>query len=114
MFINAAKGMFSLIVDIKKVRQKASVVIKAEASSIEDLLVAWLRELLYHHSVKEMLFSSFEVKLFSEKRLEGRARGEAIDPSRHTIKREVKAATYHGLRCEKRGGGWEAEVIFDL
>ena len=42
------------------------------------------------------------------------ARGEPIDPERHELDMEVKAITYHGLKVERDGDGWLAEVIVDL
>jgi len=37
-----------------------------------------------------------------------------LDLSRHTLKTEIKAVTYHGLEVKKTGQGWEAQVIFDI
>jgi SHS2 domain-containing protein len=40
--------------------------------------------------------------------------GEAIDPARHCLATEVKAATAHGLRVVRCGDGWEAHVTLDV
>ena len=42
------------------------------------------------------------------------ARGEPVDPERHELDMEIKAITYHGLKVERDGDGWLAEVIVDL
>jgi SHS2 domain-containing protein len=40
--------------------------------------------------------------------------GEPIDPARHALGADVKAATLYGLRVEPRPDGWEAEVTLDV
>ena len=46
--------------------------------------------------------------------LKATARGEEVDHDRHELDMEVKAITYHGLKVEREGDGWLAEVIVDL
>jgi SHS2 domain-containing protein len=60
-----------------------------------------------------LLFGQFEVHV-SEAGLTGSAWGEPLDRARHNMEHEVKAITYHGLRVEKIGEEWEAEVIVDI
>jgi SHS2 domain-containing protein len=40
--------------------------------------------------------------------------GEPIDPAKHALGADVKAATLYGLRVERRGDEWEAEVTLDV
>jgi SHS2 domain-containing protein len=40
--------------------------------------------------------------------------GEKLDPLKHTIKREVKAATYHNLSIIKENNVYSAAIIFDI
>jgi SHS2 domain-containing protein len=46
--------------------------------------------------------------------LRAAAWGEPVDPARHELDHEVKAITYHGLKLERDGDGWLAEVIVDI
>jgi SHS2 domain-containing protein len=48
--------------------------------------------------------------------LEARLAGERIDPARHRLESDVKAATAHDLRVRQLqgGGGWEAAVTLDV
>ena len=39
---------------------------------------------------------------------------QPVDPARHEFDMEIKAITYHGLKVERDGDGWLAEVIVDL
>jgi SHS2 domain-containing protein len=40
--------------------------------------------------------------------------GETLDPDRHELDHEVKAATHHGLTLDRDGNEWVAEVILDI
>ena len=114
LFVNSAFGMFEIIADLNAVNPKESIQIKTEASGYEELLVSFLRELLYLYSVKEILFKDFTIKSLSENHLHAEARGEKISPQKHTLKAEIKAVTYHQLKIEKKPTGYQAQLIFDI
>jgi SHS2 domain-containing protein len=54
------------------------------------------------------------VSKISSDSLEAEVKGESYDARRHDLQSEIKAATYHGLQIERKGEGWEAQVIFDV
>jgi SHS2 domain-containing protein len=111
LFANAAEAMFSLIADLPTVKPVGEVEVRLEAEDLPTLLLRWLSELLYLHETQRLLFSSFEVQVVGTS-LEGRARGEAIDKTRHELKLVIKAVTRHGLTVDPGKG--IAEVIFDI
>ena len=114
LFVEAAQALFAVIVeDLSTVRPSRSVAVRLEADDRDLLLFDWLKELLYHFDAEHMLLGRFEVKV-SDKGLTGTAWGEPLDRTRHVLEHEVKAITYHGLRVEKVGEEWEAEVIVDI
>jgi SHS2 domain-containing protein len=47
-FSNAAKAMFSLITDLRKVRSTHKIEIEIVVADRPSLLMDWLNELLYH------------------------------------------------------------------
>ena len=112
-FANAAYALFSLIVDVKDVGDSVCREVEVTAENREDLLVAWLNELLYLFEVENLLFSRFTVAELNEIRLRSKCYGEVIDPLRHKIKMGVKAATYHMLKIE-RVNGCRVQVLFDI
>jgi len=114
LFERAAWGLFAILTDPETVAPREAVSFELEAPDVQALLVRWLSELNYYHITKRWVFSRFEVQQFSERHLVAQARGEPIDPARHTIYTEVKAITYHGLKLERRDGQWYARIIFDL
>lgn len=119
VFANAAYGMFSIITNVNMISQKkSSGKIRLERSSVEELLVAWLNELLYYVNEKKTLFSKFDIRI-EEDILKAKAYGEKLNASKHMIKREIKAATYHQLALKRmvladNSIRWQAEVIFDV
>lgn len=116
-FCEAAKAMFSVMVELADVKPVGEVKIIVEADSMEDLFVRWLNELLSEASLNNVLFSKFKVKIEKEKEgfvLKGIAYGEKIDLKRHKLKTEVKGATYSGLKVAKENGKFIAQCVVDV
>jgi SHS2 domain-containing protein len=114
LFARAAWGMFSLVTDVDAIRLVDIVDIELEAPDLFALMVRWLSELNYRHVTEHRLFGKFEIIDMNEEWLAGVVRGERLDPTRHQIFTEIKAVTFHGMRLERGGEGWEAQIIFDL
>ncbi|HEX9580670.1 MAG TPA: archease, partial [Gemmatimonadales bacterium] len=103
----------------------ASAVTPAETRTIRvtgtdqaELLLAFLRALLEQYYLDRFVPAVAEV---SEPTggtdgpdVSATIRGESFDPSRHEQQPEVKAVTRHGLKVERTGTGWTAEVVFDV
>lgn len=114
LFISAAEGLFDEITEREDLSCIESFDIEVEGTDREELLINWLRELLYLHQVKGMLLKSFSISSINDNYLSGTAEGEGFYAGRHIIKREIKAATYHELSILQEEGRWTARVIFDL
>src|SRR5690348_15738658 len=109
VFIDAARGLFSMIVrDPDTIRPVDAVSIELEAPALDLLLFDWLSELVYLYETRHLLLGEFDVQL-SESHLTAIARGEPLDRTRHELEHEVKAITYHGLKVEQTSDGWLAE-----
>jgi len=117
VFINAAKGMFEIIAGGNRdLKENFYAKIKLEAKSLEDLLIAWLNELLYLSEVKLVILNKFIIKELSDGQIKAEVGGTKINHLSIRIKREVKAVTYHRLEIKKdeESGLWRAQVIFDI
>jgi SHS2 domain-containing protein len=114
LFANAARAMFDQITDIKKLKGVDKHRIRVKGSDWADLMVNWLRELLYFWTVKEKLVKSVDIVSISEAKLSAVITTETFDTARHSINNEIKAVTYHQIKVEYSAKGWEAQVIFDL
>ena len=111
-FVNAARGMFSVITEIDNVNETESRRVEVNADDIEGLLFEWLNSLLYYFDVENLFFSGFDIIEFDDTRLVAECRGEKYDPSRHRLKTGVKSATYHLLEIDREKN--RVRVIFDI
>ena len=116
LFENAARAMFDLICDRRTVRPRRAVRIVVRGESLEDLLVRWLSELLFRLETQGLLFTSFAVERVDRTLLlaRGVARGETIDRSRHALRHEIKAVTYHQIRLIRGRSAWRVRIVFDV
>jgi SHS2 domain-containing protein len=88
-----------------------------ESEDGESLLVDYLNEIIFRFDTRRLLPASLEVaeaSLGRPSRLKGELRGEILDPRKHRLKTEIKAATFHALQIRRAAAGLEAEVVFDL
>lgn len=118
MLINAAKGMFSLIVDRRTVRPVIEKRIEITGADYEEITINWLREIHYIHQSAFFLFRDFICETIDEADKKTiavfTARGEPVDDSRHNIFLDIKLVTYHMFCVKNTGGIWEGRVIFDI
>jgi len=88
--------------------------INVVSSSDEDLLVDWLAEVIATIGTHGELYGNIEISEIGEHFAGGVLHGEMVDPARHDLRFDVKAATYHGLSVNKTTDGFRGRVIFDL
>ena len=113
LFEGTALAMTSLMVDTSRVGKSVTKNVELEADDLDELMFMWLNEILYIVNTEEIIFCEFSVDV-NGNRLEGSMRGEPLDFSKHEIKDEIKAATYHELTVKREGELWEVRVIFDV
>jgi SHS2 domain-containing protein len=115
-FESAAQGMFSIITDLEKIKAVGEYEIQLKAQDPEQLLVDWLSELLYIHSISQIMFSEFALDIRNEGDtwlLEGHAKGESFDSEKHPYHTEIKAVTHHILKVNI-DDICEIQVLFDI
>jgi SHS2 domain-containing protein len=113
LFVNAAEGMCALYFDLGAVHPREERQVAAEGYDREEVLVDWLRQLLYGVEVDHFLPCRFEVTRLGDTRLGAVVWGETYDPARHRWRTGIKAVTYHDLHIAQEEGGWTVTVIFD-
>jgi SHS2 domain-containing protein len=118
LFERAAEGTFRVLTDLAAVRPDEDTSFSVEGRDREALMVRWLSALNYRHTVDHQLYCAFAVEQIAETAdgvaLTATARGEAIDPARHTVYTEIKAVTFHGMEIRETDPGWTVQVIFDM
>jgi len=111
-FANAAYGLFSIIAELKTVKEIESRQLELNEEALEALLFEWLNRLIYLFDVEMLLLKRFDIRDFDGRGLKAICYGEKYDPSRHQLKTGVKSATYHMLKIDR--GKNQVRVIFDV
>ena len=85
-------------------------------SDRELLLMRFLNELIYLRDAEDLLLRPRRVECRADGAIELAAElaGETLDPARHGLGCDVKAATAHGLSLTRKDGGWQASVTLDV
>jgi SHS2 domain-containing protein len=117
-FEGAARALFSLLAEPKSVRTLVEERVEAGAPGLEELLVAFLNELISVADIRKLVFGDVQVEIvegFSDPfRLTAWAKGELFDPARHDFTVLPKGATYTQLRVARDGGRWIAQCVVDV
>lgn len=113
LFGNSAYALFDLMTDMDKVRVQDRLPLEVEGVDRDDLMVNWMRELLYLYQGSGYLLKEFRFNDVKDDRVRGEVAGEKFDPDRHEIKREIGSVAYHQSRMERTGDRWTAQVIFE-
>ena len=100
--------------DIEKVQVRDHLPLEVEGVDRDDLMVNWMRELLYLFQGSGYLLKEFQLHEVKEDLVRGQVGGEKFDPDRHEIQRDIRSVVYHQSRMEKTGDHWTAQVIFEL
>jgi SHS2 domain-containing protein len=90
--------------------------LEARGADREDVLVAWLGEVLWLFDGESVLVRHVDSIEADDVHARGAVRGIVVDPERAPPDRIVKAVTYHDLVVEEGGEGrpWRATVVLDL
>lgn len=114
LFVNAAFALFDVITDTENVELKERMQLEVEGSDRDDLLVNWLRELLYLYQGSAYLLKEFTVQEIKDTIVKAQVSGEKLDPDRHEIKQEIAAVAYDQSHMQKTGDQWIAQVILEV
>ena len=113
LFQNSAMALMDQVVETASLPPQKEIRLSIKGNDWPDLMVNWLREILYLWSGKALLTRSVQIQSITEKSLSSHVWVDLFSPQRHTLISEIKAVTYHQIQVLDRGGLWEATVIFD-
>jgi SHS2 domain-containing protein len=116
VFGAAARAVFTIMIDLDQVKTIVSRQVTLEAESQDELLYAWLSELVYLKDVHRELYSDFYVVITAGEtmKLQATIRGDSVDNLAGLTRTDVKAITYHLLAIESTASGLKATVVVDL
>ena len=110
-FANAAFALFDQTVDLSGIGTDEEIDIRVTGMDDEDRLYSFLAEMLFIEDCDNLILKEFEVSFEDEDGV-CHARGETLDRSRHRIRSEVKAVTYHMMDIDYDEPS--VTVIFDV
>ena len=114
LFCNAVWALFDVLTEAEALTGDDSCSVTVSGDDWSDLMVNWLREVLYLWNGKGKLVKSVQILSLSEKKISAKIFFDAYARNRHIIKTEIKAVTYHQVYVRSGPSGWEAGVIFDI
>jgi SHS2 domain-containing protein len=110
-FANAGYALFDQTVDLSTVKPIRPVHFEVSKEFIEDRLYSFLSELLFIEDCENLILKDIHVEFEGDKVICD-AMGEDLDRSKHRLKSEIKAVTYHMMEIDDRVP--YVIVIFDV
>jgi SHS2 domain-containing protein len=114
VFEHAAFALYDLITDTGILIGNQTMPLAVTGDDPDDLMMNWLRELLYLWNGMGMLVKQASVRQISEFRLTADVAYDLYDRSKHEIRNEIKAVTYHQLKVDRNTDGWFTDFILDV
>ena len=111
---DAGFALLDLLVDLSSVEIRESITLEVEGVDNDDLLVNWMRELLYEYETSGYMLKEFDIQEAGEFAVRVEARGEKFDPDRHEEREAIGAVAERVSHLGKMGSLWTAQVSFEL
>lgn len=109
LFEQSAKGMYSLAGVKLQPGPRTQRSLQIERNDLEQLLVSFLRELLYLGEQERLAFDQFHL-VVHDNILKAELSGAPIADQ----DKEIKAVTYHNLAIQPGKQGLQVNVVFDV
>jgi SHS2 domain-containing protein len=121
-FLASAAGLLSVITDLRRVKRRITVNVPAlKDIDLEGLLYSWLEYVLIRFETERLILPKGSITIRTSGggngnylMLTGRLEGEAFDPGRHLLRREVKAVTYHQMEVSRINDIYRIRFLLDL
>lgn len=114
LFSEGMMALRAIAVMVRDEKVEDKIEVEVQGVDIEDLFVRWLNEGIYLIYVKRLLpMKVFDVKIEGFKVMSSIGVKKFV-PHKDRFLIELKAATYHGLKLEKRDNGYYITVVFDI
>ena len=110
-FANAAFALFDQTVDLSNIGTSEETAIRVTGIDDEDRLYSFLSEMLFIEDADNLILKEFEVS-FDGEDVVCHAKGETLDRSKHRIRSEIKAVTYHMMEIDRETPS--VTVLFDV
>jgi len=110
----AVAGLGGVLVDPSGIVPREERDMKLAADDRETLVVRVLSEVLYRFDADHFVPSGLKTDLEAATAFQGAVVGESLDPSRHQLRLDVKAVTYHQLSVVTSPSECRIRVFLDI
>ena len=116
LFRASAMATFDVMVDAVGVQPDVKKVLHLENPEIDGLLFDWLAEIIYLKDAECMCFSKYSINITGKKnyQLDAEIYGEKINQSKHDLRCDVKAITFHLFEVYEKNGKWISRFVLDI
>ena len=107
----------AMVADLDSVRAVERRALEIEAEALDLLLLRLLDEVIFLKDTASLLLRAERIAVdaaAAPPRVRATLVGEPIDRARHPLVADVKAVTWYGLRVERVGDEWQAQVTLDV
>jgi SHS2 domain-containing protein len=114
LFAEASRALCDCITTDDDVMAREARVVELEAANRDELMLAWLRELIAVFASEELVFSRARVEVRDAgadgAALAGHLWGEPFDAARHRLKRPIDSVDPRALRISRNGDRWRTRL----
>lgn len=114
LFVQAAGALTDLITDPHALQGRQLRILEVSGDDWADLMVNWLRELLYLWNGEDQLVCNVTLESLEQTYLKAKVTTDTYRSDVHPVRNEIKAVTYHQIEVGPQKAGWRAKVIFDI
>ena len=116
LFTASAMATIEVMSDTSSIQPKIKKTLHLEHSEIDGLLFDWLAEIIYLKDSEFMLFEKYDLKITKDTnyQLDAEILGEEINQSKHDLRCDVKAITFHLFEVYEKNGKWISRFILDI
>ena len=116
LFTASAMATFEVMADTSGIQPEIKKVLHLENSKIDGLLFDWLAEIIYLKDAEFILFGKYDIKITKNTnyQLDAEILGEEINQSKHDLRCDVKAITFHLFEVYEKDGKWISRFILDI
>ncbi|PIS27887.1 MAG: hypothetical protein COT43_08190 [Candidatus Marinimicrobia bacterium CG08_land_8_20_14_0_20_45_22] len=114
LFQNSALAVLDIMSGSVPYGNSIVLSVNLQAENFELLLRDWLAELIFLSNDKKILFNSFNFQHLDQHSIKADLIGVACSSDFFSVKKEIKAVTYHQLKIQHSKSGYTARFVLDI
>lgn len=113
LFVHGAEAFGCLVGESGPEETEEEVGVEAHGETEADLMIDWLRELLFLHETRRLVPTGARITELTSTDLRGQVSVRRLRPD-EVPPYEIKAVTYHGVFVDRTDQRYQTRVLFDV